>query len=134
MNLGWKKVVYAADCKQCKCCDDLICHACNEHYSDCNCFGPHQEGLDRMTIDGVQYARYCVDLKNPITLNVGLGIEVRDKNNDLVAISYPLVPPMTISLKDPEECECGRRKINHFTLGLICEDCEIKWKDPYENF
>ena len=32
---------------------------------------------------------------------------------------------------DPEECSCGRYKINHFMLGLICEDCELKWQDPY---
>ena len=32
---------------------------------------------------------------------------------------------------EPEECSCGRYKINHFMLGLICEDCELKWQDPY---
>jgi hypothetical protein len=32
---------------------------------------------------------------------------------------------------EPEECSCGRYKIRHFTMGLICEDCELKWQDPY---
>jgi len=32
---------------------------------------------------------------------------------------------------EPELCTCGRIKINHFMLGLICEDCEIQWQDPY---
>jgi hypothetical protein len=32
---------------------------------------------------------------------------------------------------EPEECSCGRYKIRHFVLGLICEDCELKWQDPY---
>ena len=32
---------------------------------------------------------------------------------------------------EPELCACGRIKINHFMLGLICEDCEIRWQDPY---
>jgi hypothetical protein len=32
---------------------------------------------------------------------------------------------------EPELCTCGRIKINHFMLGLICEDCEIRWQDPY---
>lgn len=31
---------------------------------------------------------------------------------------------------EPEECSCGRYKIRHFTMGLICEDCE--WHgEPY---
>jgi hypothetical protein len=29
------------------------------------------------------------------------------------------------------ECECGRYKINHYTLGEICEDCDLQWQDPY---
>jgi hypothetical protein len=32
---------------------------------------------------------------------------------------------------EPESCSCGRIKINHYTMGLICEDCELKWRDPY---
>jgi hypothetical protein len=32
---------------------------------------------------------------------------------------------------EPESCSCGRIKINHYTLGLICEDCELKWQAPY---
>jgi hypothetical protein len=29
------------------------------------------------------------------------------------------------------ECECGRYKINHYMLGVICEDCDLQWQDPY---
>ena len=29
------------------------------------------------------------------------------------------------------ECKCGRVLIDHFTLGIICEDCDIQWQDPY---
>ena len=29
------------------------------------------------------------------------------------------------------ECMCGRLLINHYTLGMICEDCDIQWQDPY---
>jgi hypothetical protein len=32
---------------------------------------------------------------------------------------------------EPELCTCGGIKINHFMLGLTCEDCEIQWQDPY---
>lgn len=44
-----------------------------------------------------------------------------------------ITPPNTPSRKmdRPEECSCGRYKIRHFVLGLICEDCELKWQDPY---
>ena len=29
------------------------------------------------------------------------------------------------------ECDCGRRYVNHWVYGLICEDCDIKHQDPY---
>ena len=32
---------------------------------------------------------------------------------------------------EPELCTCGRIKVYHFMLGLICEDCQIQWQDPY---
>ena len=32
---------------------------------------------------------------------------------------------------NPECCTCGRIKINHYTMGLMCEDCEPKWQAPY---
>ena len=175
MDYGWRKVVYAADCKQCECCDGLICHVCNIHYNNCDCFGPHQEGLERVCVDGVEYARlepeveyrfleigetvqegdeyhvwgdkWCTTAHNihspckvvtknfyrrkvkatPV-FNCEGRTEIRDKDGNLVAVSYPAAPAMRINV---QECECGRRKIRHYVLGLICEDCEIKWKDPY---
>jgi hypothetical protein len=36
-----------------------------------------------------------------------------------------------IGKQDDSECECGRYKINHYTLGVICEDCDLQWQDPY---
>lgn len=36
-----------------------------------------------------------------------------------------------IGKEDDSECECGRYKINHYTLGVICEDCDLQWQDPY---
>jgi hypothetical protein len=36
-----------------------------------------------------------------------------------------------VGANEPDLCTCGRIKINHFMLGLICEDCEIRWQDPY---
>lgn len=35
---------------------------------------------------------------------------------------------------DPEECpSCGRRKINHWSLGWTCEDCDLGFYDPYDD-
>ena len=28
-------------------------------------------------------------------------------------------------------CKCGSILINHYTLGVICEDCDLQWQDPY---
>ena len=33
--------------------------------------------------------------------------------------------------KNEPECKCGRIMINHWTLGIICEDCDLQWQDPY---
>ena len=30
---------------------------------------------------------------------------------------------------EPKECSCGRYKIRHFTMGLICEDCNEQWRN-----
>ena len=34
------------------------------------------------------------------------------------------------AVEEPEECSCGRYKIRHFTMGLICEDCNEQWRNP----
>jgi hypothetical protein len=36
-----------------------------------------------------------------------------------------------VEANEPDLCTCGRIKVYHFMLGLICEDCEIQWQDPY---
>jgi hypothetical protein len=33
--------------------------------------------------------------------------------------------------KNNTECHCGRIMINHWTLGIICEDCDLQWQDQY---
>jgi hypothetical protein len=36
------------------------------------------------------------------------------------------------SEKEPQvECDCGRRYIYHWLYGWICEDCDLKHQDPY---
>ena len=29
-------------------------------------------------------------------------------------------------------CECGVEMVNHFFLGVICEDCELKYQDYHQ--
>jgi hypothetical protein len=36
-----------------------------------------------------------------------------------------------VGANEPDLCTCGRIKVYHFMFGLICEDCEIRWQDPY---
>lgn len=53
----WKKVVFADECKQCDMCDDLICYLCGDHYAECDCPGPTQDGIEYKEIDEVLYGR-----------------------------------------------------------------------------
>lgn len=32
-----------------------------------------------------------------------------------------------VGANEPDLCTCGRIKIYHFMLGLICEDCNLQW-------
>lgn len=43
MNRPWVKVVFAADCELCEECEEPICEACDMHYAECPCPGPHQD-------------------------------------------------------------------------------------------
>jgi hypothetical protein len=51
-------------------------------------------------------------------------------NNELTKITEDLIKKWN-KKPEPESCNCGRIKVNHYTMGLICEDCELKWQDPY---
>jgi len=39
----WRPVVLAGDSFVCAVCEELICVVCEEHHTDCDCPGPHQE-------------------------------------------------------------------------------------------
>lgn len=41
LDLVAPRVVSAGDCEPCECCGEPICPACQEHYADCPCPGPH---------------------------------------------------------------------------------------------
>lgn len=45
-----KKVKYACECIPCKLCGEPWCADCGDHYADCECPGPHSEGV--VEVDG----------------------------------------------------------------------------------
>lgn len=55
--IGWQSIVYASDLPLCEHCDEPWCLDCNCHYADCSCIGPHQDEVERKTIDGFEFAR-----------------------------------------------------------------------------
>ena len=56
-NNKWVKIVFAADLKECDCCEDKWCPKCKSHYSECECLGPTQDGVEYKTVKGVLYGR-----------------------------------------------------------------------------
>lgn len=60
----WQRVVHAADCTPCRQCGELVCPACSEHYGDCECPGPTQDGLEYRYDAGVLFARPDPDREN----------------------------------------------------------------------
>lgn len=59
-----KRVVFAADCVPCECCEEPFCEQCQEHYADCECPGPTQDDeYDYVEVDGVLFAKIKSDTK-----------------------------------------------------------------------
>ena len=55
----FRPVVYAADLPLCDCCGEPWCPKHEEHYADCECFGPTQDGLRYVKVNGYEFA--CED-------------------------------------------------------------------------
>lgn len=55
----WRKVIPAADCSRCRDCGEPVCPVCDDHYAECECPGPTQDGeMEYMTdSNGVLFAR-----------------------------------------------------------------------------
>ena len=49
---GWKRVIYSSECDE-----DGNCPECGIEYSDCECFGPTQDGVEYEEFNGVLYGR-----------------------------------------------------------------------------
>lgn len=50
---GWQPVVTAADCAECDDCGELVCFGCREHYADCACIGPTQDGMEMLYVQEI---------------------------------------------------------------------------------
>lgn len=61
MRRQWQRVVFADDCPPCEMCGEPRCWVCDEHYSDCMCPGPTQDGYEYSEKNGVLYARELED-------------------------------------------------------------------------
>lgn len=53
---GWEIVKYADECPQCESCGEPWCVEHHDHYSECSCICPTQDGAKYKVIDGVQFA------------------------------------------------------------------------------
>lgn len=54
----WRRVAFASDCRECKCCGEPWCDVCDRHYADCECPGPNQEDeYEYREVGGVLEAR-----------------------------------------------------------------------------
>ena len=40
----WTRVIFSYDCDVCDGCGEPVCPVCHDHYFDCECPGPQQEG------------------------------------------------------------------------------------------
>lgn len=47
---GYGAVKFATDMHKCLFCEDVICPDCDEHFSDCPCIGPTEDGVTYKTI------------------------------------------------------------------------------------
>lgn len=53
---GYQEVVYAGQLHPCECCGEPWCELHQEHYADCKCFGPTQDNLHYVKIEGFEFA------------------------------------------------------------------------------
>ena len=57
MKHPWQRVVFADECLPCLMCVEPVCQECDDHYADCECPGPTQDGYEYKEKKGVLYAR-----------------------------------------------------------------------------
>lgn len=63
---GWMRVAYAADMSRCVRCGEPYCNEHGDHYADCLCIGPHEDGAKFRVIDGIQFGSRDVNQPRPV--------------------------------------------------------------------
>ena len=53
---GFQNVVYAGELPLCECCEEPWCEKHQEHYSDCDCYGPTQDDLRYVAVNKYEFA------------------------------------------------------------------------------
>lgn len=57
MRSEWNKVRFASDCQDCPECGEEFCEDCQQHFYECECLGPTQDGVEYREFDGVLFGR-----------------------------------------------------------------------------
>ena len=57
LSKGWVKVRCAYDCEPCEICGEPWCEECKEHYVECDCDGPTQDGYLFLPVQDVLLAK-----------------------------------------------------------------------------
>jgi hypothetical protein len=66
---GWNKVSFAADMLECEACAEPYCPECEDHYADCKCIGPDEEGVLIKKIDGWMFGSRITPAPKPVWAN-----------------------------------------------------------------
>ena len=53
---GWQRVMSAADMIECDCCGEAFCPEHHDHYADCQCIGPTEDGVTYKSLQGFMFA------------------------------------------------------------------------------
>lgn len=66
---GWQVVKFAADMPLCDCCEEAWCVEHDDHFGDCSCLGPTQDGVTYRTINGVEFGTLADPAPRPLWAN-----------------------------------------------------------------
>lgn len=65
----FRPVIYASDLPLCECCGEPWCQEHEEHYADCACYGPTQDGLRYVRVNGYEFACEDTFIGKPVWRN-----------------------------------------------------------------
>ena len=65
-------------------------------------------------------------------MSAGKGDTPRLVDMDVYGKNYDSIFRKPQDKQEHDACECGVVKTNHFFYGIICEPCELKYQDYYD--